>query len=90
MSVNSTGRGCRRRAHQGDAAHRMAIYDSLPREIRDELKIARNNLCAGCIRNELRWRGLERVLDSLDLERRYVHEKRGSEAWLVPEEDLRP
>jgi hypothetical protein len=34
MSVNSTGSGCRSRAHHDD----MAIYDSLPREVRDELK----------------------------------------------------
>jgi hypothetical protein len=68
----------------------MAIYDSLPREIRDKLKISRNNLCAGCVRNSLRRYGLDDELRSLDIERRFRREKRGRESWLIPEEDLKP
>jgi hypothetical protein len=90
MSINSAGRGCRLKSHAGDPAHRMAIYDSLPREVRDKVKIARSSLCCGCIRNQLRREGLEAVLQDLDWASRFEKEKRGREVWYVPREELKP
>jgi hypothetical protein len=98
VSVNSTRSGCRLKSHQGDAAHRMAVYDSLPREIRDRVKIARTSLCCGCVRNELRQlqrlvgtnAGLEQMLQRLDISRCMEPERHGPEVWYVPREDLRP
>jgi hypothetical protein len=87
MSINSTGRGCRSKSH---AAHHMAIYDSLPREVRDKLKIANGNLCAGCIRNQLRRFGLDYLLSNLDFSRRFEREKRGRALSYVRREDLKP
>jgi hypothetical protein len=87
MSINSTGPGCRSKSH---ATHHMAIYDSLPREVRDKLKIANGNLCAGCIRNQLRRFGLDYLLSNLDFSRRFEREKRGREVSYVRREDLKP
>jgi hypothetical protein len=69
MSSNGCRFGCRRKGHRGTAAHRMAIYDSLPREVRDKIKIANSPLCCGCIRADLRRDGLEAVLRELDIRR---------------------
>jgi hypothetical protein len=82
-----SGPGCRSPSHYKD---RWAIYDSLPREVRDQLKIARDNLCVGCVRNMLRREGLTTALMRLDRWRRMRREKRGREIWYVPEEDLKP
>jgi hypothetical protein len=56
MSGNAIGRGCRTKSQHRD---RWAIYEELPRELRDKLKIAKDNLCARCFRNELRRSGLK-------------------------------
>ena len=72
MSVgNVTNTGCRSGSHYRE---RWAIYESLPREVRDRLKRARGNLCAGCVRNSIRRNALEFELKSLDRERRYRRE----------------
>jgi hypothetical protein len=73
---NSSARGCRRKGHYNN---RWAIYDSLPREIRDELKIARTSLCAAYVRNRLRHEGLEQMLAHLSFRRRLQKERRGRE-----------
>lgn len=86
--MNSRGRhGCRIKAH---AAKRWEIYDSLPREVRDRLKIDKNNLCAGCIRVRIRREGLETVLEDLDTWRRLRRERQDGELCYVPDEELRP
>lgn len=90
MSINPTGRGCRTKSHWGDAAHRMAIYDSVPREVRDQLKIAKVNACAGWIRNELRRDGLEAVVKRLETNRHYHPEREGREVVYYWGEDLKP
>lgn len=86
MSGNSSGSGCRNRSHNGRG---IEIYDALPREVRDKLKVARSNLCPGCVRNRLRREGLEATLRDLDFERRRRREKQGREVSYVLEEDLR-
>jgi hypothetical protein len=86
MSVNSGGAGCRSRAHNDD----MAIYDTLPHEIRDKLKIAKDNLCSGCIRNQLRRDGFDFTATMLDFHRRRRAERRGREVVYVIEEELKP
>jgi hypothetical protein len=83
--MNGTGHGCRRKAH-----HSIEIYDALPRPIRDRLKIARTNLCPGCVRARLRKEGLQRLLHDLDFFRLVEPERHGREVWLVPREELRP
>jgi hypothetical protein len=85
-NASATG-GCRSRPHWRD---RWAIYDALPAEVRDRLKIARADLCAGCIRNRLRKQGLKAVLHGLDFWRTHDRECRDREVWLVPREELRP
>ena len=89
MNVPATG-GCRARAHSGDLAARMALYDSLPPAIRDALKLARSNLCVACIRNRLRREGEAATLQHLEFERRARREKVGRDLVLIAEEDLRP
>jgi hypothetical protein len=84
--INSSGRGCRGKGHHHK---RWDFYESLPREIRDELKIARSSICAGCVWNQLRRDGLQRSLKDLCRHRRYRREKVGREVWLIPEEELR-
>ena len=86
---NVSGPGCKAKAHSG-LAKQMEIYDGLPRKVRDKLKIARSNLCTGCVRNSLKRLGLEAELVSLDIERRFRREKRGRKLWLVPEPELKP
>ena len=86
MTNSVGGRGCRSKSHWRD---KWEIYDSLPREVRDKLKIARSNLCVGCIRNKLRRDGLEAVLKELDFQRRLCREKRGREIVLYLEPDLK-
>lgn len=86
MSMNSSGRGCRSKSHRDT----FPIYEALPRAVRDKIKIARTDLCCGCLRNKLRRYGIDFVLDNLDNERRFRREKRGREVWYVPELDLRP
>jgi hypothetical protein len=94
MSTNSSGRGCRSRAHW-DA---WAIYESLPREIRDALKIAESNLCCGCVRNHLRryqkrWgpqTALQRMLADMARWRRTEVVREGRENHYYLREDLRP
>jgi hypothetical protein len=88
-SINATGAGCRSKSHGGDAAHRMAIYDSLPHEVRDKVKIASESLCCGCIRNLLRRQGLEATLKRLDTWRRFHREKEGREVVYIWREDLK-
>jgi hypothetical protein len=87
MSGNAIGRGCRTKSQHRD---RWAIYEELPRELRDKLKIAKDNLCARCFRNELRRSGLKWVLAQLDMGRRARPERRGREVVYVLTESLRP
>jgi hypothetical protein len=84
---NATGSGCRLKNHAYD---RMATYDSLPREIRDKLKIANSNICARCIGNRLRREGLDATLEHLDRTRHYHKERMGREVIYVWREDLKP
>ena len=97
MSANGTGRACRTRAHWGKS---LEIYDSLPRELRDRLKIPKNDLCDGCIRAKLR--GLIRDFElseaeavaelvwRLDNERTFEKVRQGREVGWLKVEDLRP
>ncbi len=89
MGANASGPGpsCRGRNHYGKS---MAIYDDLPREVRDKIKIAPTDLCCVCIRNKLRRSDLDVVLSDLDFQRRYRREKRGREVWKVPQPELKP
>jgi hypothetical protein len=73
MSNASGGRRCRTRSHWSNS---LGIYESLPREVRDKLKIAKGNVCAGCIRAKLKRYGLEQTLRDLDSARRIEKEKR--------------
>ena len=84
---NATGAGCGTRAHWGKS---LQIYDALPREIRDRLKIARSNVCAGCVRARLKREGLEATLRQLDQARRLERVRHGREVWWQAVEDLRP
>ena len=88
MTANNTsGWHCRSRAHAGRS---QEIYDALPREVRDRIKIAKTKVCCGCIRNRLRRVGLETLLAEMDRSRRIEREKRGREIWYVPRPEIRP
>jgi hypothetical protein len=95
MSVNASGGStCRSRPHYFE---RWEIYESLPVEIRDELKMARSNLYAGCIRATLRRQirtnggnqaaAISVVVNDLARARRMQKERRGREVvyWYEPE-----
>jgi hypothetical protein len=95
MSINVTGRGCRlTHGHQAD----LDIYETLPREVRDALKIAESNLCCGCVRNSLRrfqrWygpeEGLQMKLRELERWRRTEAVREGRHNVYYIREDLKP
>ena len=80
--------------HSGAPARDLSTYDKLPLRIRDKLKIARDNMCAGCVRLMLRRVGIEATAAWLDHERlfRQAWARRGDRLLevLIREEELRP
>ena len=79
---NAAGSSCHTRSRWGRSLEE--IYNALPREIRDRIKITKSNVCAGCIRAKLRRNGLEHTLKRLDEARRCEREKvaaRSGGAW---------
>jgi hypothetical protein len=80
---NISGGGCRRHARVDP----MAIYDRLPRAVRDGLKYAPADFCAGCVASDLRRHGLDWTVRQL-AEARH-HERVDGGIWR-PCEPLRP
>jgi hypothetical protein len=79
------GEFCSARSHARD----LPIYDQLPLDVRDRLKVARTNLCAACIARMAR-RDLAATLQWLDHERTHRQVQTRTGTFQLAEEELRP